>query len=58
MPEGGHDLGVGVALERHDHMRQLLDREPFPGREFRLMGRKIDGAVIAQEIMQKPAKEK
>src|ERR1019366_10128875 len=54
MPESGNYLGIGIALERHDYVRQFLQRQPFPGREFRFMRIKVDVAVLAGETQREP----
>src|ERR1043166_5520254 len=44
-----YDIGIDVAFERHDQPWQGFQRQPFPLREFGLLGGDIDIAVLAQE---------
>ena len=51
---GGDHFGVGVALERHNQVRQGFDGKPFPFRKFRLRRRDIDVGIGAGETQRDP----
>src|SRR5580700_8908049 len=57
--EFAHDALVDRAFERHDEVGQPLDRLPFPGDEFGVVGaaaggRDVDLAIITGEAQCKP----
>src|SRR5437899_12817480 len=52
--ELGQDVEVELALERDDHLRQLLGRYPLPCVEFRMLGGEVDIRIVPGKAHDEP----